>query len=81
MAKSLGKQPVFCETILDGVSQGNGHVEHRVVYEKPDGTFEVNFLEGRRTITKKPDGSFYWPLHIRSVQSTSLADVLAGFRK
>ena len=80
MAKSLGKQPVLCETILDGVAQGNLRVENRVVYEKPDGTYEVNFLEGRRPVVRKPDGSFYWGLVVTSVKATSFGNILAGFR-
>jgi hypothetical protein len=76
MAKSLGKHPVLCETILNGVPQGNLRVENRVVYEKPDGTYEVNFLDGRRAVVKKPNGSFYWGLVVRSIRPSTLADIL-----
>ena len=77
---SLGKQDVLCESFVNGEITRSA-VEKRVVYQKKDGTLEVNwFGGGKRTIIQREDGTFYWRLDIRSIKATSQADILSRLK-
>ena len=68
MTKNLGKQTILFESFLNGVLSNSMEIR-QTVYEKKDGTLEVNHLGGRREITRKANGKFYWRFDVRSIKT------------
>lgn len=67
--KSLGKQAVIITTLLpeDHHKPRRSQLEMRVVYEKPDGTFWINWLNGKRQVTRDATGAYEFTQKIGTV--------------
>jgi hypothetical protein len=74
--RSLGKQPVRCRTFSNGVYQGEA-VDHRVVYEKDDGSHYINYLGSKKKVTQKKIG-FIAEFHSSQIQDVKLPELLAS---
>ncbi|MBY3433643.1 hypothetical protein HFN89_05720 [Rhizobium laguerreae] len=84
--RSLGKQTVrtHYQHIVAGVhdpEHDHTHETRQTVYERPDGTFQINYMSGKRFVRATNDGSFECVQLVQSVPSTSgstITSVIAG---
>lgn len=63
------KSDVICNTFLDG-KLTRTRTERRTVYERADGTLEINFVNGRRAAHRE-NGKIIFDLRIRSLKVTT----------
>jgi hypothetical protein len=60
------KEIVIKESYLDGVLQSTTVLKNRTVYHLKNGTYEVNYLGGHRTVEKDGHGRFVWKLYVKT---------------
>ena len=66
MATSLGKKKIRVEIFVDNESKGSS-IDFKVVYALKNGTYQVNYLKGRREVL--PLGEiFYQRIDIQSIR-------------
>lgn len=73
--RNLGKKMVVVHTYIDGLIS-KSHTEARVVYLKPDGTYWVNHMGGKRQVSYMRENTYLWEFHIRRVQGANLVGLL-----
>ena len=79
LAKSLGVCQVHVICYLDG-KVSRTYYEHRVVYKRADGTYEVNYLQGRRTVACLGGTDFVHKQYVTSVKKVKSSLTLADFK-
>ena len=78
MAINLGYQTIHVMIYLDGKLERTYH-ERRVVYEKKDGTFQINHINSsKKTVTKLNDGEYIHKWYTKTIGKTHIADLLKG---
>ena len=83
--RSLGKQIVrtHLQHVVGGVhdpEMDHTHESRQTVYEKGDGTFQINYMSGKRVVTATNDGAFECVHVVQTIASSGLniMDVIAN---
>ncbi len=75
--KSLGKHKITVDNFLNG-EPTISMTDERTVYEKRDGTYWVNHLDGKRQIELLPSGVFYHRFDVRTIAAHTFEDIIKG---
>jgi len=76
--KNLGKQPVIITTLVTkrGYCNRRSQLTMRVVYEKADGRFFINWLDGKAEVILNKDGAYEFTHKIFGITRTEAIEIL-----